>query len=600
MCLKPRSLPPIPDDTRSVAEQIYPPEHPLRRLGEDYADVLCDQDFADLYSSTGKPALSPALLALVTVLQATEHCSDRVAAEMVRSRIDWKYALHLPLAHPGFDASVLCEFRQRLVTHQAERRVFDAFLRRLKERGFLKGRAVQRTDSLAIIAAVRELSLLELVMETLRLALEAVPRHDPAWLKAHVPEDWLHHYGPWTQAERLIRETGSRASAEAQRLLSRAGQDGFALLEALEAEDAALLRSLAAVDVLRTVWTQQYQRSEPRQGPLPAASGAESNKTVEADVKAEADVKIRSSVQTRPAPALDDGQRGRVIITPHDPQARWATKQGHAWAGYKLHLTETATEDAPLLITDLDIVAAAAHDSQAVDPIQARLRACGLLPDTHLADAGYVNGLTIQSSLGCGVSLLGPISADILGPARKDTILPPEAFAIDVENQQATCPGGHSARLWSLYQRSSRKGRSLIAIAWDKQTCSQCPLRSQCLPPGQVQRVLRLSPYYTLLTNRRAEQKTVAFRERYRRRAGIEATFSHLVNVHRARRTPYCGAAKTLCRYAALAVGVNLRRVALWEAGQRPQRQRLSPLARLLADQNDENQNAEKKMDGDC
>lgn len=176
MCLKPRSLPPIPDDTRAVAERIYPPDHPLRRLGEDYADVLCDEDFADLYSPTGQPALSPALLALVTVLQATEHCSDRIATEMVRSRIDWKYALHLPLCYPGFDASILCEFWQRLVAHHAERRVFDAFLRRLKERGFLKGRAVQRTDSLAIIAAVRELDLLELVMETLRLALEAVLR----------------------------------------------------------------------------------------------------------------------------------------------------------------------------------------------------------------------------------------------------------------------------------------------------------------------------------------------------------------------------------------------------------------------------------------
>lgn len=126
----------------------------------------------------------------------------------------------------------------------------------------------------------------------------------------------------------------------------------------------------------------------------------------------------------------------------------------------------------------------------------------------------------------------------------------------------------------------------------------QCPLRSQCLPPGQLQRILRLSPYYTLLSTRRAEQKTPAFRERYRRRAGVEATFSHLVNVHRAQRTPYCGSAKTLCYYAALAVGVNLRRVALWEAGQRPQRERVSCLRRLLAIQNAENQNAEKKIDG--
>ena len=563
MCLKPQLLPPIPDDTRAVAEQIYPPDHPMRRLGAEFADVLCDQDFADLYSSTGQPALSPALLAVVTVLQATEHCSDRVAAEMVRSRIDWKYALHLPLFYPGFDASILCEFRQRLVAHhaerrvfdQAERRVFDAFLRRLKERGFLKGRAVQRTDSLAIIAAVRELDLLELDMETLRLALEAVAQHDPVWQNAHVPDAWLQNYRPWTQAERLIRESGSRASAEARRLLSRAGQNGFALLDALDADEAAQLRGLAAVEVLRTVWTQQYQRSDPQRVLIPTAPSTEANKDAETETKANADVTIRSSVQTRPAPALEDGQRGHVIITPHDPQARWATKQDHAWGGYKLHLTETATEDAPLLITDLDIVAAAVYDSQAVTSIQQRLQASGSLPETHLADAGYVNGLTIQSSLGHGVNLLGPIPADTVGTARKDTTFPSEAFTIDVENQQAICPGGHSARLWSLYQHSSRKGRSLVAIAWDKKDCSQCPLRQQCLPPRQVQRVLRLSPYYTLLTTRRAEQKTTAFRERYRRRAGIEATFSHLVNVHRARRTPYCGSAKTLCYYAALAVG---------------------------------------------
>ena len=188
-----------------------------------------------------------------------------------------------------------------------------------------------------------------------------------------------------------------------------------------------------------------------------------------------------------------------------------------------------------------------------------------MLPETHLADAGYVNGLTIQSSLGHGVGLLGPISADTYGTARKEKILPPEAFAVAVENKQATCPGGHAARLWSLHERSGPNGRSLVAIAWDKKTCSQCPLRQQCLPPGQLQRVLRLSPYYTLLTTRRAEQKTTVFRERYRRRAGVEATLSHLVNVHRARRTPYCGPAKTLCYYTALAVGVNLRRIALWK-----------------------------------
>ena len=43
-------------------------------------------------------------------------------------------------------------------------------------------------------------------MEALRLALEAVAEHDPAWLKAHVPGDWLQYYGPWTQAEPSVSE----------------------------------------------------------------------------------------------------------------------------------------------------------------------------------------------------------------------------------------------------------------------------------------------------------------------------------------------------------------------------------------------------------
>ncbi len=51
-------MPPIPEETRQTAQQIYPPEHLLRRLGQEYADVLRDEDFADLYPPTGQPALS--------------------------------------------------------------------------------------------------------------------------------------------------------------------------------------------------------------------------------------------------------------------------------------------------------------------------------------------------------------------------------------------------------------------------------------------------------------------------------------------------------------------------------------------------------------
>jgi transposase len=299
-------------------------------------------------------------------------------------------------------------------------------------------------------------------------------------------------------------------------------------------------------------------------------------------------VAAQEGVQMLPASSIDDGQRGHIVVTPHDPQARRATKGAQAWIGYKLHLSETAAQDAPLLITDLEVGAAAAYDCHYLDPVQERLQARNLLPDTHLADAGYVNGPTMHRSRERRVELLGPVPADTFGASRQEKVWPAEAFHVDVENQQATCPCGHPNQRWSVYHHRGGKDKDLMAILWDKQVCGECSQRDRCLPPGQSQRILRLSRHYDLLSARRREQKTEAFQARYRRRAGIEATFSHLVNVRRARRTPYRGAPKTLGYYAALCVGVNLCRAVAWQAGKRPKRERGSRLCRLLAERRGE------------
>ncbi len=67
--------------------------------------------FDGLYPHEGQPAASPWRLALITVLQFAENLPARQAADAVRARIDWKYLLGLELTDPGFDYSVLCEFR---------------------------------------------------------------------------------------------------------------------------------------------------------------------------------------------------------------------------------------------------------------------------------------------------------------------------------------------------------------------------------------------------------------------------------------------------------------------------------------------------------
>src|SRR5919201_1938340 len=103
-----------------------------------------------------------------------EGLTDRQAADAVRARLDWKYALGLDLCDPGFDASVLTEFRARLLADGQAERLLTLMLDRLRERGLLRGGGRQRTDATHVRMAVRDLHRLEQVFETLRAALEAL------------------------------------------------------------------------------------------------------------------------------------------------------------------------------------------------------------------------------------------------------------------------------------------------------------------------------------------------------------------------------------------------------------------------------------------
>ena len=138
MSLRPPLTEQIPDETVRIARAAFPKGTLCIRLRYELGPIFQDAMFASLYSQTGQPALSPWRLALVSVLQFVEGLSDRQAADAVRSRIDWKYALALELGDPGFDFSALCEFRARLVADKGEDLLFEAVLRRLIESGLLK------------------------------------------------------------------------------------------------------------------------------------------------------------------------------------------------------------------------------------------------------------------------------------------------------------------------------------------------------------------------------------------------------------------------------------------------------------------------------
>ena len=224
------------------------------RLRDELGAIYEDRAFAELFPSRGQRAEAPWRLAVVTVLQFVEGLSDRQAADAVRSRIDWKYALGLELSDPGFDHTVLSEFRARLVTGQAVGLLLEALLRRAKARGLVRVRGRQRTDSTHVLAAVRVLNRLERVGETLRAALNSLAVVAPDWLRSIAPPAWYERYGERVEHYNLPKsEAGRREHA------ALIGADGQLLMEAIDQAVAEpWLQHVPTVEVLRRVWDEQY------------------------------------------------------------------------------------------------------------------------------------------------------------------------------------------------------------------------------------------------------------------------------------------------------------------------------------------------------
>src|ERR671925_1659164 len=267
MSLHPHVIAPVPEETARVARAAFPQGHPYLTFRDALGTIFQDEDFRAFFPGRGQPGLPPWRLALVTIMQFRENLADRQAAEAVRARIDWKYLLGLELTDPWFDFSALSEFRDRLLAGSAEELLLDKLLERCQGLGLLKARGQQRTDSTHVLAAVRVLNRLELVAETLRAALNALATVAPDWLQAMSPLAWYERYSRRIEDSRLP-QAQARRDAYAQMV----GEDGFALLDALEAAEApAQLRALPVITTRRQTWQRHYERATG-QGPAHSPS----------------------------------------------------------------------------------------------------------------------------------------------------------------------------------------------------------------------------------------------------------------------------------------------------------------------------------------
>jgi transposase len=244
----------IPEQTLPVARAAFPTGNPDRRMRDALGPIEATPTFAAFVSHTGRPAEAPAQLALITMMPFAEGLSDAQAADGVRARIDWKYALALELTDPGFDASVLSAFRQRWLAGKAALRLFETMLTLFRERRLIKAKGRQRTDSTHVLAAIQTLNRLECVGETRRQALNVLATVAPAWLQPWAPAVWYDRSSRRFADYHLPPERPARYALAAQR-----GTDGRPLLCAIDdPATPAWLREIPASQTLRQVGRQQF------------------------------------------------------------------------------------------------------------------------------------------------------------------------------------------------------------------------------------------------------------------------------------------------------------------------------------------------------
>jgi transposase len=544
MSMRPILSDAIPPETARIARAAFRKGHPYLALRDTLGPLFADASFWDLYAHQGPAGISPARLAVITLLQFREGLSDREAADAVRSRLDWKYLLGLPLADPGFDASVVSEFRDRLQQDGAALRLLTQLLEHARGQGLLRERGMQRTDGTHVVAAVRRLNRVQLVQETMRHALDALAMVAPSWLRQHAAPEWEERY-----AGEFIRRL-PKTEAARERLAETIGRDGATLLAAIDAPTSPVyLPQVEAVVTLRQVWAQQYAQDEA--GPH-----------------------FRATEQLAPAAEL--------TASPYDLDARFTARRQTSWTGYIVHLTETCEPDLPCLVVGVETTPATTPDAAVLEPIQTDLAQRSLLPGTQVVDGGYSTAEAVLTSQEThGITLIGPMQPDSSWQARAGEGFDLPHFALDWERREASCPQGKTSSTWR--ETVSVRGDDIVQIHFRRTDCHVCPVKEQCTKAIRRSLTVYPRPLHEARLRTQAATETPVFRAAYRHRAGIEGTISRGVRTAGLRRTRTRGLPQVRLEHLLLGASLTFARLASWFFGERRAPTRRRPFMRLMA-----------------
>ena len=500
-------------DADYICEQLIPQDSFYRRFREIVAPLIRDKQFELMYcQDNGRPAISPSLLAMATILQFNKDLSDREMERACMYDIEIKYALDLALDERPFDHSSLGDFRKRLLENGKEKEIFERILSHLIEQGLIEKNEIQRIDATHVIADIAVPTMVQLVKKSIFEILKPLKgRYKDAYERIASEIDMAEY-----TRESVNSEGPGRPDPEKKkRKLVEVVNDARAVLRHTRAVGDRDIRRKK--DMLRRILQENLDKDED------------------------------GSVKEKPHKEKPKD----LMVSPIDPDARCGRKsETKKFIGYKANVTETVDSR---FITNIVAMPGNRHDGRTAVEAVIEQKNLGLVPLKVIGDTAYGEGLIRKELQEHGSEVVAPLC--VVRNPRTAAVYPKSMFKYNERKQTLTCPQGVTTKE-SYYDK--RTGSRVFHFPLPK--CGRCPVQSECTNAKEGRRTVGISSVNKELREAEIYNKTEQFKEDMKLRPAIEGKLSELTRYHGMRQARFRGLKKVGLQFYFTAAAVNIKR----------------------------------------
>ncbi|MFH1094320.1 MAG: IS1182 family transposase [Candidatus Omnitrophota bacterium] len=501
------------NDTDYLCSRLIPENNFYRKFREIVEPLLKDEVFSSMYSAdNGRPAISPALLSMATILQFYRNLTDREMERACMYDLEIKYALRLRVDDRPFDHSSLGDFRKRLLAHGKEKEIFDRILNKLVESGLIKRNEIQRIDATHVIADVAVPTMITLVKKCTREVLKSLKgqqKHIYKTLESKV------------DLEKYTRETVNKTDAGKEDVEKRK----IKLLEVVT-DAREVLKSVSKMNASRVL-----------------------RKKVDL-LKRIMQENLIEDENGHPVEMENKKKPKNILVSPIDEDARYGAKsKTKRFVGYKANITESVENR---IITNIKAMGGNRRDGDDMVEMVKEQKRYGLSPMKIVGDTAYSDGKYRQELKEENVQVVAPLR--ISNGQTKD-VFPKRMFKYDEQSQKLTCPQRvQTEASWMDSQKQIKVFHFPMSV------CQSCKVFRKCTKSKEGRRTVGISMVNTELREAESYNQTEEFKNDMKLRPMVEGKLSELVRYHGMRRSRYRGLGKLNLQCYFTATAVNIKR----------------------------------------